>query len=83
MCERHIGVGLTGEDITAQNLPLPVREMVPISLEERIICFADLFFSKRPGELHLEKTVDEVRKNLGTFGKGKVALFEAWLVEFS
>lgn len=83
VCERHIGVGLTRNDIIAQNLPLPPREMAPVTMEERIICFADLFFSKRPGTLRKEKTVDEVKSNLARFGSEKVALFEAWLHEFN
>ena len=49
VCERHIGVGLTVEDIRAQNLPLPLRDMSPLSVEERIICFADLILFKIPG----------------------------------
>lgn len=82
LCERHIGVGLTVEDIIAQNLPLPERKMVPVSLEERIVCMADLFFSKKPGMLREVKTVEEVRKGLLRFGEHKVAIFDGWLAEF-
>ena len=71
VCERHIGVGLTVEDIRAQNLPLPMREMSPVSVEERIICFADLFYSKYPGALHTEKSPEAVRKKLVQFGHRK------------
>jgi uncharacterized protein len=82
VCERHIGVGLTVEDILAQRLPLPLREMTPVSLEERIISFADMFYSKRTGAIHVEKTPDQVRENLRRFGGHKVALFDEWLAEF-
>jgi uncharacterized protein len=82
VCERHIGVGLTVGDIREQNLPLPEREMVPISVEEKIVCFADLFFSKKPGFLNHEKPVDVVKKGLGKFGERKVAIFDGWLREF-
>ena len=51
VCERHIGVGLTPEDISEQGLPLPLRHMTPVSDEEKIICLADLFYSKRPEEM--------------------------------
>ncbi len=51
VCERHTGAGLSLEGIIAQDLPVPHREMVPVSLEEQVICFADKFYSKT----HLEK----------------------------
>ena len=82
VCERHIGVGLTIEDIRSQGLPLPLREMTPVSLEERIISFADMFFSKKTGAIHVEKTPDQVRENLRRFGGHKVEIFEEWLREF-
>ncbi|WP_298269564.1 HD domain-containing protein [Geobacter sp.] len=83
VCERHIGVGLTTDDILRQGLPLPSRDMVPLNREEIIICFADLFFSKKPDTLRHEKSCDEVRRNLGRFGEHKVAIFEQWLQELS
>ncbi|HEY6871581.1 MAG TPA: HD domain-containing protein [Geobacteraceae bacterium] len=83
VCERHIGVGLAVEDIRTQHLPLPERDMSPLSLEERIICFADLFFSKKPGAIDIEKSPDNVKKNLGRFGEGKLKIFEEWLSEFA
>jgi len=82
VCERHIGVGLTTADIAAQNLPLPPRDMVPESTEERIICFADLFFSKKPDKLRIEKPVDKVRSGLARFDPAKVVIFDRWLAEF-
>lgn len=83
ICERHTGVGLTTNDITSQNLPLPQRDMTPETLAERIICYADLFFSKHPERLEKEKSVDKIRKNLAKFGDDKVAIFDAWQREFS
>lgn len=82
VCERHTGVGLTCEDIIRQSLPLPHRDMCPQSLPEQIICFADLFYSKKPGRLDERKTVAQVRKKLLPFGEEKVAVFDAWLTKF-
>lgn len=82
VCERHIGVGLTVADIIAQSLPLPERDMTPVSAEERIIAFADLFYSKKPEAVHVEKTVVEVRHNLARFGGHKAEIFERWLEAF-
>lgn len=81
-CERHIGVGLTVDDIVSQNLPLPHRDMTPQTLAERIICYADLFFSKNPDRLEEEKPADKIRKSLAKFGEDKVVIFDGWLREF-
>lgn len=83
VCERHIGVGLSAEDIRRQGLPLPLRDMIPESCEEKIIAFADLFYSKRLASLIVEKPLAQVRQELAKFGLDKVAIFEEWLKEFS
>jgi len=80
VCERHIGVGITKEDIIKQKLPLPKRNMVPVTLEEKIISFADNFFSK--DNLLKEKSIDAIKKNLARFGKWKVERFEKELEFF-
>jgi uncharacterized protein len=82
VCERHIGVGLTAGDIMQQQLPLPVRNMAPVSNEEKLVCMADLFYSKKPGEVTREKSLAEVRQELGKFGEEKVAIFDGWIAEF-
>ena len=82
VCERHIGVGLTVDDIDRQQLPLPRRDMCPVSLSEQIICFADLFYSKRPGKLSVRKTPEIIRIKLASFGDEKVAVFDSWMKRF-
>ena len=81
VCERHIGVGLTVEDIRAKKFPLPQREMLPLSIEEKIICFADKFFSKL-GEIK-EKPVGDVRKTIAGYGDSHLREFDAMLALFS
>jgi len=83
VCERHIGVGLTVGDIIAQGLPLPHRDMLPLSNEEKIIACADLFYSKKKMNLSTEKSLEKIKHNLAQFGSAKVAVFESWLKEFS
>jgi len=56
--------------------------MTPQTLAERIICYADLFFSKNPKQLEQEKPVEKIRKSLARFGEEKVAIFDSWLREF-
>ena len=82
VCERHIGVGLTVADIISQQLPLPQRDMIPISLPEQIICFADLFYSKSPGKITLRKSSVQVRIKLAGFGEAKIQIFDKWMELF-
>jgi uncharacterized protein len=82
VCERHIGVGLTVEDIISQKLPLPKRDMSPLSTAEEIVCFADLFYSKRPDRLCRQKSPDKVRGKLAGFGEGKALIFDRWMKRF-
>jgi uncharacterized protein len=83
VCERHIGVGLTLEDIREQGIPLPMREMLPRTVEEEIVAYADLFFSKSTPAGNRERTVDEVRSSLFRYGEHKVIVFDAWHQRFT
>lgn len=47
VCERHTGSGITHDEITLAKLTLPKdRSYLPQSMEEKLICYADSFFSK-------------------------------------
>jgi len=76
VCERHTGAGLSLQGIMAQNLPVPHREMVPVSLEEQVICFADKFFSKT--HLDTEKSVERALKSISKYGEEGVVRFNKW-----
>ena len=79
VCERHVGVGITVEDIKYYALPLPERNMLPVSIEEQIICFADNFFSKNRNSLKEEKSVEDIKKSLEPYGLEKVKRFQFWV----
>ncbi len=79
VCERHTGVGITRADIARFRLPLPDRDLVPVTLEEKIICFADKFFSKDPQKLEEEKSIEEIKEKLSRFGEDKVRTIEEWV----
>lgn len=74
VCERHTGAGISKDEIIHGNLPLPRRDMVPVSLEEKIVCYADKFFSK--SDVDKVKTVDGIRHSLSAFGKEQVERFD-------
>ncbi len=76
VCERHVGVGISIADIDNLKLPLPRRKMLPLTLEEKIICFADKFFSKRPDALHREKPREEVRESIAKYGPDNLKKFD-------
>jgi len=82
VCERHIGVGLSAAEIVANRLPLPARDMLPLTIEEEIVTYADLFFSKNPTENDRERTPAQVRDTLSRFGADKPAVFDAWHARF-
>lgn len=76
VCERHTGAGLSLKEIIEQKLPIPHREMVPASLEEQVICFADKFFSKT--HLDREKSVEAALKSISRYGAEGVVRFNRW-----
>ena len=73
VCERHTGTGITLKMIEKENLPLPHRDFLPISLEEQLICFADKFFSKQKQDE--EKDIDKIQKSLQKHGEETILRF--------
>ncbi len=76
VCERHTGAGISVIDIEKSGLPLPHRDMLPVTLEEQLICFADKFFSKT--HLDREKSVEAARKSISKFGIEGLRRFDNW-----
>lgn len=73
VCERHTGAGLTVCDIEKQSLPLPKKNFLPETMEEKLICYADKFFSKT--RLTEEKNYVSVLRSMQKFGEESVARF--------
>jgi uncharacterized protein len=82
VCDRHVGIGLSAAEIVAQGLPLPHRDMLPLTVEEQIITYADLFFSKSPDENDRPRSPEQVRRKLAGYGEEKVAVFDTWQARF-
>lgn len=80
VCERHTGAGLSLDEIERQQLPVPHHDMLPVSIEEQIICFADKFFSKT--KLGTEKTVEKAHKSLSKYGEEGIIRFDKWCKMF-
>ncbi len=76
VCERHTGTGITREQIVRQQLPLPLGDYVPVTLEEQLVCYADKFYSKSKPDRVL--TVGQAAQSLARFGEEGVATFLGW-----
>lgn len=81
VAERHTGSGLTAREIEARNLPLPRRDFMPETLLERLVCYADKFYSKS-GNME-QKPLDRVRQSIARHGETAAARFEQLHREFS
>jgi uncharacterized protein len=79
VCERHVGAGLSVDDINEFNLPLPKRNMVPVTLEEQIVCYADKFYSKKLDQKPDELSVETVVKKIESYGPEQALRFKTWV----
>ncbi len=75
VCERHTGSGLTMDIILEQKIDLPEGIYYPISLEEKLICYADKFFSKT--KLGQERSLDKAFRSMAKFGEASLHRFQA------
>jgi len=82
VCERHVGAGLKAEEIEQNGLPLPCRDMMPVTLEEKIIAYADKFFSKDPDKWDREKPFQAVVKQVERYGRRSLETFLSWAEMF-
>ncbi len=78
VCERHVGAGISADEVRRFDLPLPVRDMLPVSIEEQVVCYADKFFSKNGSGEAREKSVADIVVGLRVHGQGQVARFLGW-----
>ena len=82
VAQTHIGVGITAKHIIENNLPLPPIDMFPTTLEEKIVSYADLFYSKKPGRLTTPKTIEEVKASVKRYGGDSYEIFKKWYKKF-
>ena len=74
VCERHTGAGLSLKEIEEQSLPLPHEDLLPETLEEKLICYADKFFSKT--RLDREKTLEQAERSVAKHGEEGLRRFK-------
>ena len=81
VAERHTGSGLTADEIKLQHLPLPERDYLPETLLEKLICYADKFYSKS-GSMN-RKHPAQVRAALAKMSPAAASRFDALADIFS
>ena len=81
VCERHTGTGITKEQIIANEWQLPHRDFLPETLEEKLICFADKFYSKTK---HLEtaRTLEQVVESMLKISPQSAEKIKEWAAIF-
>lgn len=76
VAERHTGTGLTREMIEREGLPLPKQDFLPETLEEKLICYADKFYSKSHPER--VRSIADTEKSIARFGEESLDRFKQW-----
>ncbi len=74
VAERHTGAGLTPDEARDAGLP-DGRSYMPETLLEKLICYADCFYSKT--NLGQQKPLERVRASMKKFGPGVATRFDA------
>lgn len=74
ICERHTGAGLTIDDIRRQQLPMTIQDYLPESLEEKLVCLADKFYSKSSPQK--EKSMERIEASMLKFGEDTLLRFK-------
>jgi uncharacterized protein len=74
VAERHTGTGITYEQILREKLPIPLNDYAPQTLEEKLICYADKFYSKT--KLGQDKPMDKIRLHMWKYGSDAVQRFD-------
>ena len=77
VCEHHTGTGLTKEVIAANGWKLPVKDFVPETIEEQLICFADKFYSKTK-YLETARTLEQVVESMAKISPEAVEKVKEW-----
>ena len=70
VCERHTGTGLTAEQLEMLDIHVASPDLMPETLEEQIVCYADKFYSKSHPER--ERSIEQTIKSLRRFGEDGV-----------
>lgn len=73
IAERHTGVGIRKDEIIDRNLPLPPKDYIAETIEEKLVMYADKFHSKNPDNFN---SFESYKKFVSRHGEEHVKKFE-------
>ena len=76
----HTGIGISKQEVIDRKLPLPVRDYIPETVEERIVMYADKFHSKPKPSFNTAAWYAEYTRS--RFGEGEDEKFMKLVEEF-
>ncbi|KIH99007.1 phosphohydrolase [Streptomonospora alba] len=79
-CSCHTGMGITREDVRAQDLPIPQDDYIAESAEEELVMFADKFHSKSRPPILVSPATAAAR--MRRFGEDKELRFKSLLATY-
>lgn len=83
VAENHLGVGgLTALEIIEGKMPLPHKDILCDALPDKIISYADLWFSKNPTKVFVEKDLKQVRDKVKNYGRRQERVFKEMYQQF-
>lgn len=80
VAERHTGTGITASDVEILGLPMPVADYMPETVLEKVVCYADKFYSKS-GTME-KKSFKRARASIARYGGDSLARFDAMAAQF-
>ncbi|MEQ9424422.1 MAG: HD domain-containing protein [Cyclobacteriaceae bacterium] len=84
VAENHFGVGgITKQEIEDSGLKLPAENIICHEIEDKLISYADLFYSKNPKKIFHEIRLPDLRNKVKAYGQRQQQIFELWHKEFS
>lgn len=75
VAERHTGTGISADVIETLGLPIPAQDYIPRTLLEKLVCYADKFYSKS-GAME-RKSFQRARASVARYGGDSLERFDA------
>lgn len=80
MAAHHTGVGLTKKDVIEGNLPIPAKDYLAETIEEKLVMYADKFHTKTNPPKFMQAAT--YRQKVSQFGEDKADTFDQLTREF-
>ena len=83
VAETHFGVGgITKDEVANSGLQLPPEDILCKEIEDKVISYADLFFSKNPELIFNEIPIEMLTEKVKSYGPRQEQIFKLWHEEF-